>query len=186
MLVIEDGHDLAPLAAEAAAQQASAHDILEAEPGPNEAMAAYRGRRRHRLAFGPRLAQFHEAVVQARCDALFGRRLLPTRASYMYLGAADYIDFHQDVPTCRVTAAACLAGAPPALLILPPPGLAPAELAALLAATPAAELAARCDRLLLPPGRLVLFEGHLLAHALAAHHGAVTLAAMCFAAVDAD
>lgn len=180
--VVEDGHDLAALAHEARQREPLAQALDEAAQGYSAELDAVRGRRRHRLAFGPGLSACHEGAMLQRCRQLFGARLQPTRASYMYLDEADHIDFHQDVPGCLVTAAACISGEPPALLLLPPGTEAGHGLARWLVDTPADRLAARCDRVQLVPGRLVMFPGHAVPHALAAHHGAIVLVAMCFAA----
>lgn len=181
MLALDDGHDLAPLAHEARQLEPTARPLDEPAQGWCDTLAAVRGRRRHRLGFGSALSAWHEGAVLQRCRALFGAGLQPTRASYMYLSEGDHIDFHQDVPTCAVTAAACLHGPVPALLLLPPVDAAGPALARLLADTPADRLAARCDRVQLVPGRLVMFEGHAVPHALQAQQGALVLAAMCFA-----
>lgn len=185
MFVVVDGQDFGPIAEESARLMDGASHVVQGDRGHSEALDAYRGRRRHRLCTGERLAELHEGPLLQRHLAAFGRRLLPTRTAYLYFSPGDYVDLHQDAPPCAVTAATCLAGEAPRLLLLPVEGRTPAQVRQWLDAESAERLRARCDSVRLVAGRLVLFEGHLIPHCMAAPAGDVTLATLCFAAVDA-
>lgn len=184
MFVVVDGIDLSALASEASARRPGAAAVRTEQTGYSDELDAFRGRRRHHQGAGEQLSALHEGALLARLVAAAWRSMRPTRASYLYFGVSDHVGFHQDAPQCSLTAAACLAGEPPALLLLAGERGGPAALRRRLQCESPEQLAASCDHVRLVPGRLVLFEGHVVPHALSAPSGEVTLAACCFASAD--
>jgi hypothetical protein len=60
---------------------------------------------------GPVLSAIHDDTVHLEIiKSIVGRRLSPTRGSYIYYAPGDYIGLHRDALECEATLITCIAG----------------------------------------------------------------------------
>ena len=79
--VSDDEFDTAALHAESVRARAQAQRIEIDDAGFDAAVNAIRGARRHLSATGELLAELHETRALARCEAVTGLALRPTRSA---------------------------------------------------------------------------------------------------------
>jgi hypothetical protein len=120
----------------------------------------------------------------ATLEGAAGCRLRPTRASYLYYGAGDYMGLHTDAAPCFLTLLVPVAGPPPALTVFPDLVGVSAEQLALLA-RPGSGLAAGGREVPFPACGFVALQGNRVPHQRErVPEGAqVGVATLCFAPI---
>jgi hypothetical protein len=77
-------------------------------------------RRLSTIAAGPLLETIHHDKQRLeQLERIAGRRLSPTRASYIYYEPGDYIGLHKDAAVCQITLITSVSGALEPLMVHP-------------------------------------------------------------------
>jgi hypothetical protein len=72
------------------------------------------------IAAGPVLRAIHQDKQRlGQLQRIVGRRVSPTRGSYIYYKPGDYIGLHKDASVCQITLITSVAGAPEPLMVHP-------------------------------------------------------------------
>jgi hypothetical protein len=116
-----------------------------------------------------------------RLERIAGRRLCPTRASYIYYRPGDYIGLHKDAAVCAVTLITSIAGTLGPLVVHPSlVGAAPEELLAISRAY--SGMPPGGTRVVVPDGgRFLMLLGSKIPHHRPAALDFCTIATLCYA-----